>query len=101
MALQLAGRERQRSILTSGVSARTGKRGEQVALGVELTRKDLLALLGREPGKRRRNRALADATLAGDEEQLAIEQIRLTQLTQLTQRANPTLRSSLGAPTST
>ena len=47
----------------------------QVALGVDLADEGALALLGRQHAEPGRDGRLADATLAGDEDELAVEQI--------------------------
>ena len=47
----------------------------EVALGVDLDEEDLLALLGRDHRGGRGDRALADAALAGDEEQAPVEEV--------------------------
>ena len=47
----------------------------QVALGVDLADQGALALLRGQQGERRRDGRLADTALAGDEDQLAVEQI--------------------------
>src|SRR5690606_32852793 len=67
----------------------------EVALGVDLAHEGALALVRGEEGERGRDRALADAALARDEEQLAIEQVRRGQT------ENPMLRLSLPLPIST
>ena len=64
--VHLAGLEADRRVLE--------QRGE-VALGVDLDEQDALAVLGREQRGRRGDGALADAALAGEEEQAAVEQI--------------------------
>ena len=47
----------------------------QVALGVDLADEGALAVLRSEERERRRDGGLADASLAGDEEELAVEQV--------------------------
>ena len=49
----------------------------QVALGVDLADQRPLALLGGQQGQAGRDGRLADAALAGDEEQLALEQVEV------------------------
>ncbi len=53
----------------------------QVALGIDLAGQGLLAMGGAQQGQRRRCGALAHSPFAGDEEQPAIEEIRISQLT--------------------
>ena len=69
------------------------ERGGQRALGVHLAHERALAQAGGQLGQRSRGGGLADPTLAGDEEELAVEQ--------QCQPPNPILRSPSALPSST
>ena len=68
------------------------------ALGVHLADERALAGAGRELGERSRDGGLADAALAGDEEELAIEERRVQ--SRQRQPPKPMRRSPSGVPTS-
>ena len=102
---------------TPGATSRSAKavglgleEGGQVALGVDLAGQDPLAALGGQLGEGGGDRGLADPALAGDEDQLEVEQARRPvggggtagHFRRAAQGApKPTRRSSAGAPTST
>ena len=73
----------------------------QVALGVDLADEGALALLGGQQGQRRGDRRLADAALAGDEEQPAVEQVDGQRIRRPGQPPKPMRRPSSGLPIST
>ena len=73
----------------------------EVALGVDLAAEDRAALVGQHLGQARGDGGLADAALAGDEDQVPLDERRGAHRRAPDQGApNPTRRSAVGAPTS-
>ena len=78
------------------------ERGGERALGVHLADQRALAAAGGEVGERGGDRGLADATLAGDEQQLAVEQVAPSREVHWpAQPPKPMRRSPSCVPTST